>query len=140
MRSTMMEVPLSLNHLLDRAGALFATNEIVSRLPDKSLRITLRQYYRGRGSSRRAAGVSLQGAANPRTRAPGRAGNGSSVCSRRARAGRACPLRRDAFRDLSARFWLDVKARTARWRSRSRGFVEEGRLRESVRSGPASTR
>ena len=38
MRSTMMDVPLSLNHLLDRAGELFERNEIVSRLPDKSLR------------------------------------------------------------------------------------------------------
>ena len=37
-RSTMMPVPLSLNHLLDRAGYLFSSNEIVSRLPDKSLR------------------------------------------------------------------------------------------------------
>ena len=37
-RSTMMPVHLSLNHLLDRAGQLFASNEIVSRLPDKSLR------------------------------------------------------------------------------------------------------
>lgn len=34
----MMQMPLSLNHLLDRAGTLFASNEIVSRLPDKSLR------------------------------------------------------------------------------------------------------
>ena len=38
MRSTMMEVPLLLDHFLDRAGTLFAKNEIVSRLPDKSLR------------------------------------------------------------------------------------------------------
>ncbi|MBG9389956.1 long-chain fatty acid--CoA ligase [Caenimonas aquaedulcis] len=38
MQSTMMDVPLSLNHLLERAGQLFAQNEIVSRLPDKSLR------------------------------------------------------------------------------------------------------
>ena len=38
MQSTMMDVPLSLNHLLDRAGRLFARQEIVSRLPDKSLR------------------------------------------------------------------------------------------------------
>ncbi len=38
MRSTMMQVPLSLNHLLDRAGTLFRDGEIVSRLPDKSLR------------------------------------------------------------------------------------------------------
>ena len=36
-QSTMMNVPLSLNHLLERAGRLFAGNEIVSRLPDKTL-------------------------------------------------------------------------------------------------------
>jgi len=35
--STMMQVPLSLNHFLERAGTLFPSNEIVSRLPDKSL-------------------------------------------------------------------------------------------------------
>ena len=41
-----------------------------------------------------------------------------------------------AFRDLGAhRFWLDVKARNVRAQAlyRSEGFVEEGRLRESVR-------
>ncbi|MBI3368098.1 MAG: AMP-binding protein [Burkholderiales bacterium] len=38
MRSTMLDVPLSLNDFLDRAGTLFKGNEIVSRLPDKSLR------------------------------------------------------------------------------------------------------
>ena len=38
MQSTMMDVPLSLNHLLERAGTIFAKHEIVSRLPDKSLR------------------------------------------------------------------------------------------------------
>src|SRR5665647_447266 len=38
MQSTMMKTPLSLNHLLERAGHLFAGNEIVSRLPDKTLR------------------------------------------------------------------------------------------------------
>ncbi|MBC5786010.1 long-chain fatty acid--CoA ligase [Ramlibacter sp. USB13] len=38
MQSTMMATPLSLNHLLERAGQLFHRNEIVSRLPDKSLR------------------------------------------------------------------------------------------------------
>jgi fatty-acyl-CoA synthase len=37
MQSTMMDVPLSLNHLLERAGTIFAGNEIVSRRPDKSL-------------------------------------------------------------------------------------------------------
>ena len=44
--STMMQVSLSLNHLLERAGTLFATNEIVSRLPDKSYRRhTYGEYY-----------------------------------------------------------------------------------------------
>ena len=47
MRSTMMNVPLSLNHLLERAGRLFSGNEIVSRLPDKSLRRhSFGEYYR----------------------------------------------------------------------------------------------
>jgi fatty-acyl-CoA synthase len=47
MQSTMMDVPLSLNHLLDRAGQLFGGNEIVSRLPDKSLRRhSFAEYYR----------------------------------------------------------------------------------------------
>ncbi len=38
MQATMMNVPLSLNHLLERAGTLFAANEVISRLPDKTLR------------------------------------------------------------------------------------------------------
>ena len=47
MQATMMGVPLSLNHLLDRAGQLFGGNEIVSRLPDKSLkRHSYAQYHR----------------------------------------------------------------------------------------------
>jgi fatty-acyl-CoA synthase len=45
-RSTMMELPLSLNHLLERAGKIFMGNPIVSRLPDKSLRMhTYGEYY-----------------------------------------------------------------------------------------------
>ncbi len=53
-------------------------------------------------------------------------------------AGRACVrlLKQMAFRDLKAhRFWLDVKALNTRALDlyRSEGFVEEGRLRESVR-------
>lgn len=52
--------------------------------------------------------------------------------------GRACvrQLKRMAFRDLHAhRFWLDVKSLNTRAQHlyRSEGFVEEGRLRESVR-------
>ncbi len=47
MKSTMMAAPLSLNHLLERAGRLFGRNELVSRLPDKRLRRhTYAQYYR----------------------------------------------------------------------------------------------
>lgn len=37
MKSTMMDLPLSLNHVLERAGKLFPQSTIVSRLPDKSL-------------------------------------------------------------------------------------------------------
>jgi RimJ/RimL family protein N-acetyltransferase len=52
--------------------------------------------------------------------------------------GRACVrgLKQMAFRDLHAhRFWLDVKALNVRAQKLydSEGFVEEGRLRESVR-------
>jgi diamine N-acetyltransferase len=56
--------------------------------------------------------------------------------------GRACVklLKTMAFRDLNAhRFWLDVKSLNQRALKlyASEGFVEEGRLRESVRiSGP----
>ena len=47
MQATMMDVPLSLNHLLERAGTLFAGTEVVSRLPDKSLRRhTYGEYHR----------------------------------------------------------------------------------------------
>ena len=54
--------------------------------------------------------------------------------------GRACVrlLVQMAFRDLGAhRFWLDVRSANARALAlyRSEGFVEEGRLRESVKSG-----
>jgi RimJ/RimL family protein N-acetyltransferase len=53
--------------------------------------------------------------------------------------GRACLrlLKQMAFRDLHAhRFWLDVKAYNARAKALydSEGFVEEGRLRECVRT------
>ncbi|WP_374669261.1 long-chain fatty acid--CoA ligase [Ramlibacter sp.] len=47
MKSTMMQAGLSLNHLLERAGRLFGRNEIVSRLPDKTLRRhTYAEYHR----------------------------------------------------------------------------------------------
>jgi len=58
MKSTMMNTPLSLNHLLERAGRLFHDNEIVSRLPDKSLRRhSYGEYYR----RTRALAAALQG-------------------------------------------------------------------------------
>ncbi len=37
MKGTMMDFPLTLPHILDHAASLFAKQEIVSRLPDKSL-------------------------------------------------------------------------------------------------------
>jgi RimJ/RimL family protein N-acetyltransferase len=54
--------------------------------------------------------------------------------------GRVCVrlLAQMAFRDLGAhRFWLDVRSVNTRALAlyRSEGFVEDGRLRESVRSG-----
>ena len=54
-------------------------------------------------------------------------------------AGRACLrlLAQMAFRDLGAhRFWLDVKGLNVRAQAlyRSEGFIEEGRLRESVKT------
>ncbi|HEY9239403.1 MAG TPA: long-chain-fatty-acid--CoA ligase [Burkholderiaceae bacterium] len=58
MQTTMMEVPLSLNHLLERAGRLFGANEIVSRLPDKSLKThTYAEFHR----RTRALASALQG-------------------------------------------------------------------------------
>ncbi len=47
MRGTMMDYPLTLVHLLERAGKLFPRSEIVSRLPDRSLhRYTYAEFYR----------------------------------------------------------------------------------------------
>ena len=47
MQSTMMSVPLNLSHFLERAGKLFGAQEIVSRMPDKSLhRYTYADFYR----------------------------------------------------------------------------------------------
>jgi fatty-acyl-CoA synthase len=37
MQSTMMDFPLTLTHVFERAGRLFPESEIVSRMPDKSL-------------------------------------------------------------------------------------------------------
>ena len=47
MKATMMQVPLNLSHFLERAGRLFGGQQIVSRLPDKSLhRYTYLDFYR----------------------------------------------------------------------------------------------
>lgn len=57
MKTTMMDAPLSLNHLLDRAGRYFAASQIVSRRPDKSLvRHSYAQWHR----RTRALAVALQ--------------------------------------------------------------------------------
>lgn len=91
------------------------------------------------GAGYPAAGfIILQGCRNPHhsielkrmVLLPSRQGQG---------AGRTCLrlLAQMAFGDLGAhRFWLDVKGRNLRAQAlyRSEGFVEEGRLRESVRT------
>jgi fatty-acyl-CoA synthase len=47
MHGTMMNFPLTLTHILERAGSLFGDSEIVSRMPDKSLhRYTYRDFHR----------------------------------------------------------------------------------------------
>ena len=47
MRSTMMDYPLTLVHLLERAGRYFPQAEIISRLPDRSLhRFAYSDFYR----------------------------------------------------------------------------------------------
>src|SRR5260221_2631123 len=47
MKSTMMNYPLTLPHILERAGRVFPKSEIVSRMPDKSLhRYTYGDFYR----------------------------------------------------------------------------------------------
>jgi fatty-acyl-CoA synthase len=40
MQSTMMQMPLTINHILDRGNQIFGDREIVSRRPDKSLHRT----------------------------------------------------------------------------------------------------
>ena len=47
MKSTMMNYPLTLNHILERAGKLYGSREIVSRMADRSLhRYTYTDFYR----------------------------------------------------------------------------------------------
>ena len=47
MHGTMMNFPLTLTHVLERAGRLFGDSEIVSRLPDTTLhRHTYRDFHR----------------------------------------------------------------------------------------------
>lgn len=58
MHGTMMNFPLTLAHVLDRAGRLYSDSQIVSRLPDKSLhRHRYRDFYR----RTRALAGALQG-------------------------------------------------------------------------------
>jgi fatty-acyl-CoA synthase len=62
MQTTMMNTPLSLNHLLERAGTLFPQSEIVSRLPDKSLKrhSYAELYQRTRAFAAALKGLGLQ--------------------------------------------------------------------------------
>jgi fatty-acyl-CoA synthase len=62
MRGMMMDFPLTIQPILERAGKLFPTVEIVSRLPDRSLRRTKygEVYWRAR---RLARGLELAGMA-----------------------------------------------------------------------------
>src|SRR6266576_5771412 len=47
MHGTMMTYPLTLIHILERAGKLFPASEVVTRLPDHSLhRYTYRDFYK----------------------------------------------------------------------------------------------
>jgi fatty-acyl-CoA synthase len=47
MQSTMMQYPLTLVHVLERAGRYFRNSEIVSRMPDRGLhRCTYQDFYR----------------------------------------------------------------------------------------------
>ncbi len=57
MRGTMMQFPLTLAHILERGGRLFADSEIVSRLPDKRLH---RYRYADFARRARALGGALQ--------------------------------------------------------------------------------
>src|SRR5690348_17086989 len=59
MRGSMMDFPLLLPTILERAGQLFGPTEIVSRLPDRALhRYTYRDFHR----RARALAAALQGA------------------------------------------------------------------------------
>jgi fatty-acyl-CoA synthase len=47
MKSTMMQYPLTLTHILERAGKLYGSREIVSRMADRSIhRYTYNDFYR----------------------------------------------------------------------------------------------
>ncbi len=58
MKSTMMSVPLSLNHFLERLDRLYPESTVVSRMPDRSLR---RHTYAEYARRARALASALQG-------------------------------------------------------------------------------
>ena len=110
-------------------------HEAAVRIPD--FRHFIVESGRNDEGDARAGFVILQGCRNPHKSVELKrivltpAGHGRGL-------GRACVrlLKRMAFRDLGAhRFWLDVKSLNTRALAlyASEGFVEEGRLRESVR-------
>jgi fatty-acyl-CoA synthase len=62
-QSTMMQVPLSVNHFLERGRHLFGNREIVSRLPDKS--ITRTNYAALYDRARRLAAALIEAGVKP---------------------------------------------------------------------------
>jgi diamine N-acetyltransferase len=95
----------------------------------------------GEGGGERAGFVILQGCRNPHRSVELK----RIVLQAKGRGlGRECVrrLKHIAFRDLKAhRFWLDVKGLNQRAQALylGEGFVEEGRLRESVRAETAAS-
>jgi fatty-acyl-CoA synthase len=63
MHSTMMRMPLSVTHLLERARQLFPSREVVSRLPDRTLHRTT--YGEVTGRARRLAAALVRAGIRP---------------------------------------------------------------------------
>ena len=67
MRGLMMDFPLTLVHILERAGKIFGDVEIVSRRPDgRLMRVHLRRFLPARQETGAGAGISRAEARRPR--------------------------------------------------------------------------